>query len=195
MTGDQRGAQDRDVSLIRSQLMARIHGRDTSPELILRKALWSAGLRYRVNHPTPAGRPDIAFTRQKVAIFIDGCFWHGCPNHYVKPRSRSDFWAGKLRTNFERDRRQTQRLESDGWKVYRVWEHQIFESLPSVVSTIQKALIAEHYEMAEMWRVVKVDTVDDQLDIEKQSLCRLVGDDEERVIIKRRTTTKWRRAC
>lgn len=83
----------------------------TRPEVLLRQALWRAGLRYRLHTRTPVGRPDIVFPRQKVAIFIDGCFWHGCPEHYVRPRSRPEFWAAKLLTNFERDHRQTRELE------------------------------------------------------------------------------------
>src|SRR5436305_4641398 len=101
----------------RSEQMARIRGKNTSPEMLLRRALWAAGLRYRVHYRTPAGRADIALVKVQLAIYIDGCFWHGCPDHYVRPRSQADFWAAKLAQNVERDRRQTLQLETSGWKV------------------------------------------------------------------------------
>lgn len=181
------------VSTIRSQLMARIRGRDTSPERILRKELWLAGLRYRVNHPTSAGRPDIVFPRQRIAIFVDGCFWHGCPNHYVRPRSRCDFWTEKLRVNFERDCRQSQVLENEGWKVYRVWEHEVFESLPSVVAQVQRLLTHGNCQPFESWRVTRVDVVDAEIDLEKRYLQKLRNPHKERIITAKRTTEKWRR--
>lgn len=181
------------ISPGRSQLMARIPGRDTSPERILRKALWTAGLRYRVNLPTSAGRPDIVFRRERVAVFVDGCFWHGCPDHYVRPRSRCDFWAQKLRTNFERDYRQSQLLERDGWRVYRVWEHEIFESLPSVVLKIHRMLAERSSAAPASWRVMRVDVVDEATDLEKQFLRKLRNSEEEKIVTRRRTTAKWRR--
>src|SRR5215211_8176900 len=105
--------------------MARVKGKNTSPERILRSALWRNGLRYRLDYKVPAGRPDIVFPGPKVAVFVDGCFWHGCPAHYSRPRSQQEFWSEKLAANVERDRRQTLELESRGWRVVRVWEHEI----------------------------------------------------------------------
>src|SRR5262245_58811764 len=116
------------VALTRSEQMARIRGRNTTPELLLRRLLWEAGLRYRLHAKTPAGRPDIAFPQSRVAVFIDGCFWHGCPDHYVRPRSSSEFWSRKLAENVRRDATQTRRLEALGWRVCRFWEHEIFEA-------------------------------------------------------------------
>jgi DNA mismatch endonuclease (patch repair protein) len=173
--------------------MARIRGRDTSPERILRKAIWGAGLRYRVCLRTFAGRPDIVLASSKVAIFVDGCFWHGCPDHYVKPRSRCEFWANKLRANFERDSRQTLALVGQGWRVYRVWEHEVFESVLPVVSKIRKMVTDERYCPAESWRVVRVDVLDRLNDIENQFLRLLANPHENRVVKRRRTTAKWRR--
>lgn len=92
-------------SLTRSEQMSRIRGRDTKPEVSLRRLLWSRGCRYRVHFKTPAGRADLAFVGKKVAIFVDGCFWHGCPEHSVAPRSSRPFWEGKLRANVHRDQR------------------------------------------------------------------------------------------
>src|SRR5262249_18345326 len=112
--------------------MRRIRGTNTSPERRIRKVLWSLGLRYRVHARIGRSRPDILFIRPKVAIFVDGCFWHGCPEHYVRPRSREAFWAQKLRSNVLRDCRQTVFLESQGWTILRFWEHEI-ESKPDRV--------------------------------------------------------------
>ena len=173
--------------------MARIRGRDTSPERVLRKAIWGSGLRYRVGLRTFAGRPDIVLTRSKIAIFIDGCFWHGCPDHYVKPRSRCEFWAGKLLANFERDCRQTQALTGQGWRVYRIWEHEVFESLLRVVSQIRKMVKDERYCPRGRWRVSRVDVWDRDNDIEKRFLKLLLDPCTSRVVTRRRTTTKWRR--
>src|SRR3712207_3574763 len=117
--------------------MARVKGTNTSPERMLRSALWRDGLRYRLHHKVPAGRPDIAFPGLKVAVFVDGCFWHGCPAHYSRPRSREEFWARKLAANTERDSRLTRELESSGWIVVRVWEHEILSDLEEVVRIVR----------------------------------------------------------
>lgn len=107
--------------------MSRIRSRDTTPELILRKALWAAGCRYRVNwrHSEAAVRIDIASPCRKVAVFVDGCFWHGCPQHAATPSSNTAFWTRKLAANKARDIRQTDALRAAGWRVVRVWEHDI----------------------------------------------------------------------
>ncbi|WP_373293685.1 very short patch repair endonuclease [Actinomadura livida] len=102
-------------------------GRDTKPELALRRAVHALGLRYRVSHrPVPAVRrtADLVFTRAKVAVFMDGCFWHGCPQHHTKSATNADYWAEKVRRNRERDA-ETDRLFLDaGWLVLRFWEHE-----------------------------------------------------------------------
>lgn len=112
--------------LTRSEVMSRIRGKDTGPELVLRRALWTAGMRYRTQwrHPD-AGRIDIAFPGMRIAILVDGCFWHGCPEHSVKPKTNSVFWNNKLAANQARDSRQMLALERDGWLVLRCWEHEI----------------------------------------------------------------------
>ncbi len=92
----------KEPGLTRSQQMSRIRGGNTNPERIVARALWAAGLRYRLRLSRLAGRPDIVFTGARLAVFIDGCFWHGCPEHYVRPRSRSVFWRRKLRENVAR---------------------------------------------------------------------------------------------
>jgi DNA mismatch endonuclease (patch repair protein) len=103
------------------------NGRDTSPELAVRRILHARGLRYRVNfRPIAAirSRPDIAFTRAKVAIYVDGCFWHGCPIHATVPKTNVDYWSPKLERNRERDKQATASFEKSGWRVLRFWEHE-----------------------------------------------------------------------
>lgn len=111
--------------VIRRRLQAQaVEG--TAPELALRRALHASGLRYRVGYPVP-GLPrrtiDIAFTGKKLAVFIDGCFWHGCPEHFVPPKNNADWWHNKIQKNIERDAETTDHLEDLGWRVIRFWEH------------------------------------------------------------------------
>lgn len=109
-----------------STRMSRARRRDTAPELALRRELHARGLRYRVAYPIPGQRRrtiDIAFTKAKVAIFVDGCFWHGCPDHGTKPRSNSAWWQEKLAANAARDGDTDRALCEIGWRVLRFWEH------------------------------------------------------------------------
>lgn len=101
-------------------------GRDTAPELRIRSLLHAAGLRFRVDHPLPVDRrrrADIAFTRAALYVFVDGCFWHGCPHHYVAPKTRAQFWRAKIEANMARDVDTSTRLEQAGATVLRFWEH------------------------------------------------------------------------
>lgn len=104
--------------------MSRIRGSDTGPEIILRKKLWAAGLRYRLKSRV-IGRPDLVFPSAKVAVFVDGCFWHGCPQHYTFPKTNAKFWRGKISRNIARDQEVNSQLKSEGWKVLRFWEHEL----------------------------------------------------------------------
>jgi DNA mismatch endonuclease (patch repair protein) len=102
--------------------------RDTTPERLLRSALHARGYRFRVDLPVDVGpgrrpRPDIVFTRRKLAVFVDGCFWHCCPQHGRPPLTNTGYWGPKLQGNMERDSRDTQRLRAAGWDVLRLWEH------------------------------------------------------------------------
>jgi DNA mismatch endonuclease (patch repair protein) len=103
--------------------------RDTYPERRLRSELHRLGLRFRVDHAlAPAGgrpiRPDVVFTRARIAVFVDGCFWHRCPTHGVKPRTNAPYWNAKLDRNVARDARHNRTLKDAGWEVIRVWEHE-----------------------------------------------------------------------
>jgi DNA mismatch endonuclease (patch repair protein) len=117
---------DRISKAARSRNMARIRGRETGPELALRRALWRRGLRYRTHTRAP-GRPDIAFLRERLAVFVDGCFWHSCPQHGVAPKANRAFWARKLKSNIQRDRRSELELTKLGWTFMRFWEHDVDE--------------------------------------------------------------------
>lgn len=100
--------------------------RDTPAEIGLRRELHSRGFRFRVDAKLTGithGRPDIAFPTERVAVFVDGCFWHSCPKHKTKPKANSEWWALKLQANEARDRRLDQELRSQGWVVVRIWEH------------------------------------------------------------------------
>ena len=117
---------------------------DTAPELLLRRALWKLGLRYRKNVKTLPGKPDIVFKRKKVVIFCDGDFWHGRDwekkKEKLKKGSNSSYWVSKIERNMERDQMQTKELEKAGWKVLRFWESDIKNDLDDVVDVILNAL-------------------------------------------------------
>lgn len=130
-------------SLTKSQQMARVRSHNTEAELLLRKALWKKGLRFRVTYRTLPGSPDVAFTRWKIAIFVDGCFWHGCPVHYTSPKANSEFWKQKKMRNRARDVRVDNELNKLGWTVVRFWEHEVYETTESVVYSVLDVLIAK----------------------------------------------------
>jgi DNA mismatch endonuclease (patch repair protein) len=87
-----------------------------------------------------AGKPDLVFAGKRVVVFLDGCFWHGCPNHYREPRSNAAYWRAKIERNVARDARVTQELVRDGWIVLRFWEHQVKTELPKVLAAVEGML-------------------------------------------------------
>jgi len=116
--------------------------RDTQPELLVRRALHARGLRFRVDlrpEATLRTRADIVFTRRRIAVYIDGCFWHGCPLHGTNPKANADYWTPKLARNVERDREATVALEALGWVVLRFWSH---EPVDEVVARIAARVTA-----------------------------------------------------
>ncbi|MFH8472894.1 very short patch repair endonuclease [Streptomyces sp. NPDC018000] len=123
-----------------SARMSQQASRDTAPEVAVRKLLHASGYRYRVNERVPnmsRRTIDIAFTRCKVAVFLDGCFWHGCPVHATQPKSNAEWWRQKLDRNMARDRETTAHLESGGWTVLRFWEHESAEDVAGrIVATV-----------------------------------------------------------
>ncbi|MEC9374067.1 MAG: very short patch repair endonuclease [Planctomycetota bacterium] len=125
----------------RSETMRRVRSRDTSPERLLRSALHRRGMRYSLSRKLP-GKPDIIFTRARVAVFVDGCFWHGCPDHCRRPSSNTDYWLAKIDRNIARDRRVTAELKSLGWRVIRLWEHQVAQSPTQCAARIERTVTA-----------------------------------------------------
>lgn len=123
--------------------------RDTTPELAVRRLLHAAGLRYRLQvAPVPGLRrtADIVFPRDRIAIFIDGCFWHGCPEHYAPPKANPGFWQDKVERNRARDADTTARFEAVGWAVLRFWTHEppeaINDSVNSVIADARRPVAA-----------------------------------------------------
>lgn len=125
----------------RSCLMKRIRLRNTGPELALRRKLWALGLRYRLtsNPPLP-GKPDILFPGTKIAVFVDGCFWHGCPTHGHIPKSRMEYWRPKIARTQQRDTKTNAKLASMGWHVLRFWEHQVRDNLAQCARLVTQAI-------------------------------------------------------
>ncbi len=118
--------------------MSRQKSRDTGIELALRKALHSAGLRYRVHRRPVKGvrrEADLVFGPARVAVFVDGCFWHGCPEHATWPKNNAEFWRVKIETNRKRDADTDARLHEAGWLALRIWEHETVEVAAARVIT------------------------------------------------------------
>lgn len=122
--------------------MARVRQRDTAPEVSLRRALWAAGLRYRLHDKRLPGTPDIVFARARLAVFVHGCFWHchGCERSQRLPKANADFWRTKLARNVERDAEVQRRLRDLGWRTVVVWE---CEPITPAVTSIREALFDE----------------------------------------------------
>lgn len=120
--------------------MSQIKGKDTAPEIVIRRLLYSNGIRgYRIHYPLP-GKPDIVFIRKRLIVFIDGCFWHKCPECFTIPQTRTEFWLDKLNKNVERDRKVNKKLTDDGWNVLRFWEHEVRENPEEIVRKILSEL-------------------------------------------------------
>lgn len=129
----------------RSYNMSMIKGRNTKPELIIRKLLSLNGIRgYRINYKL-AGKPDIVFTKYKLAVFIDGCFWHKCPQCFRQPDNNKEFWEKKIEGNVKRDNNVDNQLKKEGWKVLRFWEHLLRKDNISVYKRIYKELKSRGY--------------------------------------------------
>ena len=125
----------------RRRNMQRIRSQDTKPEVMLRRALWHAGIRYRKNYAALPGKPDIVLTRQKIAIFVDGDFWHA-RGHQDTPgeqvATNKEFWQKKLARNVERDKEVNDALTEAGWLILRFWEKDIMNDLSNCIKTIEE---------------------------------------------------------
>ena len=128
----------------RSEIMSRIRSANTKPELLLRRAMWRMGFRYRVNDRRLPGKPDIVLPRYRTVVFVHGCFWHGhegCKN-YTVPKTNIDFWTAKVARNRERDQEEWRRLEAMGWSVVIVWECQLKKAeLDETVSRVAEEIL------------------------------------------------------
>jgi DNA mismatch endonuclease, patch repair protein len=120
--------------------MARIRSKDTKPEIALRKALWADGIRgWRVHVRALPGKPDLAFTRWRVAVFVDGCFWHGHPDFFT-PGKSGEYWDAKIARTQERDRLANEALHTGGWTVLRFWDFEVEDDLSACAAAVGSAL-------------------------------------------------------
>ena len=144
----------------RHRCMASIRGKDTKPEMLVRKFLFSRGFRYRLNHPRLPGHPDIVLRKYRTVIFVNGCFWHGHEGckYFVIPKSNTEFWAAKIERNRTRDKEEQHQLASMGWHCVTVWECQLKpatrdNTLESLAYTLTRIYLQDHsvkrYEPAE----------------------------------------------
>lgn len=125
--------------LTKSEQMARVQSRHTAPECALREALWRTGLRYRLHTKSP-GTPDVVLVTARLAVFVDGCFWHGCLEHYSAPVANAALWRAKVARNLERDRRVDEELRACGWTPLRGWEHAVNKTLDATVRIVAATL-------------------------------------------------------
>ncbi|CDC56690.1 dNA mismatch endonuclease Vsr [Phocaeicola coprophilus CAG:333] len=155
----------------RHKNMAAIHSKDTKPEILVRKFLFSRGFRYRLNHPLLPGKPDIVLRKYKTCIFINGCFWHGHDGckYFVMPKTRIDFWQAKIERNKERDSENQRKLASMGWHCITIWECQLKPkvreaTLESLSYTLSLIFLKNHkvkkYELHEKDSLIAAEPLD-----------------------------------
>ena len=143
-------APSRSKEEIRSFTMSRVRGMDTKIEVVFRKALWRNGIRYRKNYKALPGKPDIAITKHKIAIFCDGEFWHGKDWHMAKEklRTRREFWVQKIERNIDRDTGNERRLTALGWTILRFWGRDIEKKLDLCVVEVKEAILQARIDAA-----------------------------------------------
>lgn len=127
--------------------MRKTRSKNNSLEVAVRRGLYASGLRYRIHYPIPGmlrRSSDIAFPQLRIAVFLDGCFWHSCPIHRSSPKTNVAFWGEKLRRNVERDRSTEDHLHSLGWETVRFWAHQAPEEIVRDICSIIRAKCGEH---------------------------------------------------
>lgn len=140
--------------------MAAIHGKDTKPEMVVRRYLWGHGFRYRLNHPRLPGKPDIVMRKYRTCIFVNGCFWHGHEGcrYYTIPKINTEFWVNKVKRNKVRDTKVQHELAAMGWHSITIWECELKslkreDTLKSLTYTLNKIFLQDrtvtHYEIPE----------------------------------------------
>ena len=151
---------DKLTPIERHNNMAAIHGKDTKPEMVVRKWLWRHGYRYRLNHPRLPGKPDIVMRKYRTCIFVNGCFWHGHEGcrYYTIPKTNTEFWVNKVKRNKERDVKVQHELAAMGWHCITIWECELKsvkreDTLESLAYTLNKIFLQDRtvkrYEILE----------------------------------------------
>jgi len=120
--------------------MSRIKSKDSKIETLFSKELWKHGFRYRKNSSKYFGKPDIVLPKHKTVIFIDSCFWHGCKKHCRIPTAHKSYWTEKISRNAERDKEVMKHYKKDGWKVFRVWEHEVITNQSKIIRNITERI-------------------------------------------------------
>ncbi|MFA5842336.1 MAG: very short patch repair endonuclease [Candidatus Gracilibacteria bacterium] len=124
----------------RSDIMSKVKNKGSKIEILLQKALWKEGFRYRKNSTKYFGKPDIVLPKHKVVIFVDSCFWHKCPKHYAAPATRKRFWDKKIGGNKIRDLQVTKYYKKNDWEIIRIWEHALETNLEKTLNGILSKL-------------------------------------------------------
>jgi DNA mismatch endonuclease, patch repair protein len=122
----------------RRDTMRAVKSKDSKMEIKFRSALWKLGLRFFKNVNTLVGKPDIVFPRKKIVVFLDSCYWHGCPQHLRLPSSNQEYWIKKIERNKNRDNQVNEEYLKTGWRVIRFWEHELKENFESCVDKVKK---------------------------------------------------------
>ena len=141
---------DKLTPIERHNNMAAIHGKDTKPEMVVRRYLWGHGFRYRLNHPRLPGKPDIVMRKYRTCIFVNGCFWHGHEGcrYYTIPKTNTEFWVNKVKRNKERDLKVQHELAAMGWHTITIWECELKpgkreDTLKSLAYTLNKIFLQD----------------------------------------------------
>lgn len=125
---------------IRTRTMRAVKSKDSKMEVKFRSALWRAGLRFNKNVTSMLGKPDIVFPRRKVVVFLDSCYWHGCPRHLRMPSSNVEYWQAKIDRNRKRDAKVNETYAEMNWRVLRFWEHELKEKFDDCVNRIKREI-------------------------------------------------------
>ena len=120
----------------RSEIMSKIRSKDSKSAVDFRKAIWKAGFRYRKSSTKYFGKPDLVLKKHKTVIFVDSCFWHGCKNHCRLPATRKKYWTEKIERNKRRDKEVNRHYKKNGWKVIRIWEHNLAHNTLEIIKRI-----------------------------------------------------------
>lgn len=124
----------------RSEIMSRIRSNGSKIEIFFRKQLWKNGLRYSTNSNKYFGKPDVVLLKYRTVIFIDSCFWHGCKQHCRVPAIRKNYWTKKISKNKKRDKEVSKYYKKQGWKIFRIWEHEISKNIDKATNKVTKLI-------------------------------------------------------